>query len=190
MSIRLNEAGKTLITLLLATLLSLIWAAKRLILIGFIAGLALPLVPKETSEAFLHLPLIGRASSFFLWLMEHGLHLCLMLSLLMIFSLLKKIDRLQMYQDKQAYILGGLVNYLEISDFRFSYAIEEAKKSGVSFDKLLSQWWRNFFARFVGGKEGGEFIAGTDPFDTVFKRGDKTVTLKEDIKKYRQEKVF
>ena len=183
MSTNIKEAGKTASALSLATLLLFVWVAKKLIFVAFIVGLALPLLPEQTVQAFLRLPLVSHSSPLFLWLTQHGLHLCLVLTFLMVFSLLKKVDRLQSYQNKQAYILGGLMSYLEISDFRFSYAVEEAKKSGVSFDGVLSQWFRNAFGRLVGG----EFIAGTDPFDTALKRGDNTVTLKADIKRYLQE---
>jgi len=57
----------------------------------------------------------------------------------------------------------------------------------LSFERVLNQWSRNFFGKFVGGGAGGEFIAGTDPFDTVLKRGDRVVTLRDDVKRYLAE---
>jgi hypothetical protein len=187
MSTKVNEALKAVFVLLMAPVLFLIWAAKRLAFAVFVVGAALPLLPKGAVDEFLGLPLIERVSPVFVWLIEHGSQLCLLLSFLLILSLLKKIDRLQTYQEKQAFILGGLMHYLDISDFRFSYAIEEAKRSGFSFERGLKQWFRNSWGRLIGGDSGREFIAGTDPFDTALKRGDRVVTLKDDIKRYLEE---
>jgi len=167
MSTKTKEAFTTGLALLLAPLLLLFWAAKKLVFLIFIIGLVLPLLPTWWVEVFIRLPLINRGSPIFVWLSQHGLHLALVLSFLMILSLHRKINRLQAYQQKQAFILGGLVQNLEISDFRFSNAIEEAKQSSLSFERLLNQWCRNFVGKFIAGEDGGEFIAGTDPFDTA-----------------------
>ncbi len=184
MRTKIKEALTAGFALLLALLLFLFWAAKKVVFLLFIIGLLLPLLPATWVEVVIRWPLFNRASPIFVWLSQHGLHLVLVLSFLMILSLHRKINRLQSYQQKQAYILGGLMQYLEVSDFRFSYAIEEAKQHGLSLDRLLNQWGRNFFGKFIGGEEGGESIAGTDPFDTAFKRGDKIATLRDDIKRH------
>src|SRR2546426_12777280 len=82
MNPKVKESLKTVFMLPMALALFLIGAAKRLIIAVFLIGLLLPLIPKGMQENFLRLPIVERASPLFLWLIEHGLHLCLVITFL------------------------------------------------------------------------------------------------------------
>ena len=184
MNPKVKESLKTVFMLPMALALFLIGAAKRLIFAVFLIGLLLPLIPKGMQENFLRLPIVERASPLFLWLIEYGLHLCLVITFLMILRLHRKINRLQHYQAGQAQILGGFMHYLEISDFRLSPTTERILSFGMRFHKYFKDW---IARKLVWGRDYEEIVVG-EVFSAALKRGDKVVTLRDDIKSYLAEK--
>lgn len=194
MKAKLQASLETALALLGAALLVLIWAVKKLAFAAFVLALLLPLVPSQTVERLLSLPFLAHLSPILRWLTEHGLRICVIITFLMILRLLRKIDRLSADQRNQSTVLGGLVNYLEISDFRLAPTIEDARRPGLGFAGGFELWLRTWstaaFFRLIGRDEASaERSAGCDPFDTALKRGDKVVTLKDDIKHYLRDSI-
>jgi len=175
--------------LLLAAIL--LWGlARGVFLCVFVAGLLLQLFPASGVDWLLNLPLISLASPVLRWSIGHSASIFMLLAFFMLALAHRKLDRLVRRQKTMAHGMGGILNYLEVTGFKFAPAIEEATRVAQNLD--LAQFWKDWklnfactiFGKFLGGDEGAERMTGMDPFDAVLKRGEETSTLREDVKRW------
>lgn len=167
-------------------LAAILWGLKKIFIVLLIFGLVLSFFSDSRQEAFLSLKIIQSFAPVLEWFVTHSLALCLILTLYLVARLLKSLERVEIYQRKQSFILGGFSNYLNVTEFKYSYGIEEMKEVGLNVNTAVNvavgNWFKGKWARLFAGPEGEETILGTDPFDTYFKRGDKIITLIDDLR--------
>jgi len=168
-----------------------LWAAKKVLLLFIILGLVVPLLPSVfVTETLATSPIAAKAAPGIAWFVEHSFRICLILLLFQVWLQKRSIDEIHESQGSQDRILGGLIKYLNVHDFRFAPAIEEATKANGMWQftcRLAKQYAINAVARLWVGKSGWKFVAGLDPFDTAFKRNDRVITLREDLQQVLRE---
>jgi hypothetical protein len=174
-----------LIPILLLPLFGLFWLAEKLAVAAVGLALLVSLLPSDVAGRALAIPPIRPLSPVLLWLAEHLVQLCTIVSLVILLRLVRRVERIQARQTKQAFVLGGLANYLEVTDWRFAEAIEQARRSDVGLLEQFelycrTRWAKGIYSLFFDA-EGADFVAGTDPFETTFKRNGEPITLREDL---------
>ena len=144
-------------------------------------GLTLSVLPDSLADSLVSLPIIEKADGFWRWLTLNSGTLAIGIALINLKDLVKTIKIMESDQRKHSFVVGSVINYLDVDDFDWDTGMKEIEKNELSLALLKKVFIRGIIGRLIGGEEGRRQMQGADPFNTRFKREGKKVSFKDDL---------
>ena len=154
---------------------------RRLIYPLVLIGLMLSAMPDSLVGFLIGLPVIEKANNFLMWLIASSVPLAVGACLVNLRWLVKDIEIMKSDQTKHSFLVGSVINYLEVDDFDWDEGMKEVEKNGLSWKLIKKQFINGIVGQFIGGEEGRRHMQRSDPFNTKFKRNGEMISFKQDL---------
>jgi len=179
-------SGALLGLVLIWTLEVILWTIKKSFILLLLTGIVLRMMPMESAESFLSrfsAPFFEILINIFYYKLEIAF---ILIALFYFRNFQRAIDKYESDNQKQNMILGGLMNYLGVTDYKLDFKAEELRniEGGLmeTFKTVFQENFKAFFVSLFFPKKLTEHIIGMDPFNTELKRNEKIMNFSDDVK--------